>query len=174
MRRVFAVAALILAPSCGGGLTPPTISTPVPALPSGPYVLNVSIGGGGGQFSTCVSSGALDTGALAANVELQHTGSAVAIQPDDSTATFRMDLQMSGATLSGTATGQFLSTGRVVAVAGQGAAAAAVVGTATNSGAGGNLTGNVSASAGGTVGAGGIVSTVGVSCNGGNWSVSPR
>jgi hypothetical protein len=150
-------------------------ATPVSALPSGAYVLNVSIGGGGGLFTACVSSGALDIGGLATNVELQQTGNTVTIQPDDSTATFRMELQMSGATLSGTASGQFLSTGRVVAVGGQGESPAAAVGTASSSGAGGNLTGNVSASGtSGTVSAGGIVSTGGLTCNGGNWSLTTR
>jgi hypothetical protein len=175
MRRVFALAVLILAASCGGGSMSPTVSTPLPALPSGAYVLNVSIGGAGGQFMFCVSTGTLDIGGLSTNVELQHTGGSVTIQPDDATATFRMDLQMSGDTLSGTASGQFLSTGRVVAVAGQGASTAEAVGTASSSGAGGNLTGNVSANTtSGTVGAGGIVSTSGLACNSGNWSVTPR
>ena len=172
MRRAFGLAVLIVT-ACGS--KSPTVSTPVPALSSGAYVLNVSIGGGGGQFTTCVSNGSLDIGGLATNVELQHTGNTVTIQPDDSTATFRMDLQMIGATLSGTASGQFLSTGRVVAVAGQNGSAAAAVGTASGSGAAGNLTGNVGASsASGTAGPGGIVRTVGLACNGGNWSVTPR
>jgi len=174
MRRVCGVPVLIFMASCGGRSMSPTASTPVPALPSGAYVLSITIGGGA-QFTACVSSGAVDIGGLATNVELQHTGNSVTIQPDDSTATFRMDLQMSGATLSGTASGQFLVTGRIVAVAGQGQSPAAAVGMASNSGAAGNLTGNVSASGtSGTVGAGGIISTGGLGCNGGNWSVTPR
>jgi hypothetical protein len=170
---VFAVAAVLFSASCGGGAMSPTVSTPVPALPSGAYVLSVSFGGGGG-ISACVSSG-MEPGALATNVELQHSGNTVTIQPDDSTATFRMDLQMSGTTLSGPVSGQFLSTGRVVAVAGQGGSAAVAVGTATSSGAAGNLTGNVSANGpGGPAGTGGIVTTADLTCNGGNWSVTPR
>jgi hypothetical protein len=174
MRRVFAVAAL-LAASCGGSMSP-TASTPIPVLPSGAYVLSVSIGGTSFGLSFCVSSGAgaVDTGALVTNVELQHTGNTVTIQPDDSTATFRMDLQMAAATVSGTASGQFISTGRVVAVAGQSGSAAAAVGTASSVGAAGNLTGNIGASGPGLAGPGGIVNTASVACNGGNWSLTPR
>jgi hypothetical protein len=144
----------------------PTASTPVPALPSGAYVLSVTVGGtvtiGGFTFSACTSTGAGPyTDPPPTKVELQHSGSTVTIQPDDSTATFRMDLQMTGATLSGMASGQFVTAGTLVIVGGaNGEPAAAVVGTATGSGAGGNLTGSVGAS--------------GLGCNAGNWSVSPR
>ena len=156
---VFAMAAVLFAASCGGGAMSPTVSTPVPALPSGAYVLSVSFGGGGG-ISACVSSG-MQPGALATNVQLQHTGNTVTIRPDDSNASFRMDLLMSGATLLGTASGQFLSGGNVVTVAGlQGDPAASAVGTASSSGAAGNLTGTISSR--------------GLGCNGGNWSVSSR
>ena len=177
MRPVFAVAAPLLAASCGGGSMSPTVATPVPSLPSGAYVLNVTITGAATGFSSCVGSGGMaDPGVLATNVELQHTGNTVTIQPDDSTATFRMDLQMSGATLLGTASGQFLITGgRVVAVAGQGGSVVPAVGTASSSGAAGNLNGNVSVS--GTVviaGTGSATVTPGLSCNGGHWSVTPR
>jgi hypothetical protein len=165
MRRVFAVAALLLAASCGGSMSP-TASTPIPALPSGAYALSVTVGGtatiGGFTFSACVSGpGPVQyTDPPPTNVELQHTGNTVTIQPDDSTATFRMDLQMSGATLSGTASGQFGRAGTLVIVGGMNGEPAAAVGTASGSGAAGNLTGNVSAS--------------GMGCNAGNWSVTPR
>jgi hypothetical protein len=171
MRRVFVAAVLVFAASCGGGPMSPTASA-VPALPSGAYALNVEIGGGGSQFTACVGAPGVDTGALATNIQLQHIGNTVTIQPDDPTATFRMDLQMSGATLSGTASGQFLVSGRVVAIAGlKGDPAAAAVGTASSSGAAGNLNGNVSVS--GTLIVGGM-GTPGLGCNGGNWSVTPR
>lgn len=172
-RRVFAVVAFLFAASCGG--SSPTSSTPVPSLSSGAYVLNVSLGGGGAQLMVCGGNPTLNAGPLSTNVGLQHSGSTVTIQPDDSTATFRMNLQMSGATLAGTASGQFLSAGNVVGVGGQGDSPAVVAGTASSSGAAGNLTGNVSASGTtGTVGAGGIVITGAVTCNGGNWSITPR
>jgi len=176
MRRVFALAALTLAASCGGRAMSPTVSTPVAALPSGAYVLSVEIGGGGGQFSACVGSpGIQDPGALSTNVELRHSGNTVSIQADDPTATFRMDLQMSGSTLLGTASGQFPITGRTVAVAGQGGSAAAAVGSASSSGAAGNLTGNVSVSGSIIIGGmGSVVDVPSLACNGGNWSVTPR
>lgn len=172
MRRVFAVAAFLIAASCGGGSMSPTASTPIPTLLSGAYVLSVSITGSAVGFSFCVGTPPLaDIGALTTNVELQHTGNTVTIQPDDSTATFRMDLQMSGATLSGTASGQFVSAGRTVAVTGQGGSTATAAGTASSSGAAGNLTGNVSAS--GSVIIGGP-EVPGLACNGGNWSLTTR
>jgi hypothetical protein len=176
MRRMFVLAALSVAASCGGGPMSPTVTAPVPSLPSGAYILHVSIGGPDSMgFSFCVGDFGPNLGVLATNVELQHTGNTVTIQPDDSTATFRMDLQMSGAGLSGTASGQFPVSGRVFAVAGQGQSPAAAVGTARSSGAAGNLTGNVSIS--GTIslaGTGSVVSVPGLGCNAGNWSVTPR
>ena len=172
MRRAFVVAALVFTASCGGRSMSPTASTPIPALSSGPYVLNVSISGPSFGFTFCVGTPTLaDIGALATNVELQHAGNTVTIQPDDSTATFRMDLQMSGATLLGTASGQFVSGERVVAVTGQGGSPATVAGTASTSGAEGNFTGNVGAS--GSVVIGGP-QVPGLTCNGGNWTLAQR
>jgi hypothetical protein len=56
------------------------VTTPVPSLPSGAYVLNVSIGGADSNgFSFCVGDFGPNLGAPATNVELQHTGNTVTI-----------------------------------------------------------------------------------------------
>jgi hypothetical protein len=159
MPRVFALAAGILAASCGGRTTSPTASTPVASLPSGAYVLMLSITGGVG-ISACLSSGAQPGSALPTNVQVEHTGNTVTIQPEDSTATFRMDLQMSGTVVSGTASGEYRSGATTVTVTGLKSDIADAIGTVAESGAAGNLTG--------------WVAIPGVSCNGGNWSLTTR
>jgi|SRR5579872_930981 len=163
MRRVFALAAAILVASCGGRTTSPTASTPVASLPSGAYVLTLSITGAPSGFSFCVSSGAppgQPGGGLPTNVQVEQTGSTVTITPEDSTATFRMDLQMSGAVVSGTASGEYRSGDTPVTVTGLKSDIAGAIGTVAGSGAAGNIDGSVA--------------IPGVSCNGGNWSLTTR
>lgn len=163
MRRGLALAAAILAASCSGRMTSPTASTPVAPLPSGAYVLTVSITGGVG-ISFCVRNGVPPPGqpgaGLPTNVQVEHSGNTVTIQPEDATATFRMDLQMSGTVVSGTASGEYLSGSMPVTVTGSKSDIADAIGTVAGSGAAGNINGSVA--------------VPGVSCNGGNWSLTTR
>ncbi|HEY3885254.1 MAG TPA: hypothetical protein VGL62_08615 [Vicinamibacterales bacterium] len=97
---------------------------------------------------------------LPTNVQVGRTGNTVTIQPEDSAATFRMDLQMSGAVVSGTASGEYRSGDTPVTVTGLKSDIADAIGTVAGSGAAGNLTGSIA--------------IPGVSCNGGNWSLTTR
>jgi len=148
----------------GGPANPPVFS----ALPSGPYLLSVSMAtSGSGGFSTCVSitiGGATPTPVTApvsASVHVVHDGSIVIVTPDDPTATFRMDLQVSGLALAGTAAGQYQGSGTTMTVGG-GAGSAAATGTFGPSTVSGTLDGTVTAG--------------GTSCtnNGHTWVLSPQ
>lgn len=159
MCRMFILAAAIFAASCGGRTMSPTVSTPVASLPSGAYVLTVSSTGSPTGFNACVGNDFTQLGvAPPTNVQVDHTGDTVTILPDDSTATFRMDLKMSGAVVLGRASGKYLSGAVLVAVTGLKSDIADASGTVAESGVAGNLTG--------------WVAVGGVSCNGGNWSLT--
>jgi hypothetical protein len=97
-------------------------------------------------------------------VQVSHSGGTVTIVPDDPAATFRMQLQMAGASVSGTASGQFQSSATTVTVAGRfsdpsPAAVTGIVGPAVASGA-----------------LDGSVSVQGLSCtnDGHTWMLAPR
>jgi hypothetical protein len=99
-----------------------------------------------------------------APVQLDHSGSTITVTPDDSAATFRMQLQQTGATLLGTAFGQFQDSAATVRVSGSSpndsAAAIATVGPSSVSG---GLTGSVSFDPG-----------MGCTNNGHTWTLAPR
>jgi len=117
-----------------------TMPTPAGSLPSGAYVLMVAMGGG-----ICVFTGGIVGVTVPTNVQVAHSGNTIAVRPDDSTATFRMDLQMNGANLSGTASGQYRSSATPVTVTGNDSdAVATAAGIATGSGASGGFVGTVS------------------------------
>ena len=103
----------------------PSTSAPQSAstLPSGAYLLTVSMSSSGNSgFSFCVSGHGEPPSFAAlsvpAPVQVNHGGNTLEIIPDDPAATFRMQLQMSGANLSGTASGQFQSSATTVTVLG--------------------------------------------------------
>ena len=128
MRRTFAPAALILAVSCGGSPMAPSTNPPqqpASSLASGAYRLTVSMAtSGDSRYSYCVSltiGGEMPAFAavfVPTPVQVNHDGNTVTITPDDPAATFRMHLQVTGATLSGTASGEFQSSATTVTVAG--------------------------------------------------------
>jgi hypothetical protein len=125
MRRVLALATLTLAASCGGSPMAPSISAPqfASTLPSGAYRLTVSMSTSGNSgFSFCVSGHGQPPSFAAVSVptpvQVNHIGNTIDITPDDPAATFRMQLQMSGANLSGTAAGRFQSSATTVTVLG--------------------------------------------------------
>jgi len=149
-------------------------STGAPAssasLASGSYVLTVSMSTSGTSgFSSCVSltiDGASPGFAavfVPTPVHLERVGNSVTISPDDPSATFRMQLQIAGATLSGTASGQYRTSATPIAVTGRPSdTPAAVIGTIGLVSASGVLEGTVSID--------------GFSCtnNGHSWMLSAR
>jgi len=143
---------------------------PTSSLPSGAYRLTVAMSTSGAGISTCVSVTAGAEAPVFTNVfvptpvQVNHSGNTIMITPDDPAATFRMQLLLAGATLSGTASGQFQSSGTMVTVTGaspnvSAAASGIVVGPSNVSG-----------------GLNGTVSVQGLSCtnNGHTWTLAPR
>jgi hypothetical protein len=143
-------------------------------LASGPYLLTVSMAiSGNSGISSCVSQtiGGQPPGFAAVfvptPVQVNHTGNAIAITPDDPAATFRMQLQVAGAGVTGTASGQYRSTGTTIgttiSVAGPGAGGtAAAAGTVGPETASGFITGTVS------------VDSMSCTNNGHSWLLLPR
>ena len=137
-----------MAPSTGA----PSTGAPA-SLASGAYVLTLSMSTSGTSgFSSCVSLTIGDAPpAFAAvvvptPVHLERMGNSVTISPDDPSATFRMQLQIAGATLSGTASGQYGA--MPIAVTGRPSdMPAAVTGTIGSVFASGALEGTVSVDA---------------------------
>jgi hypothetical protein len=124
---------------------------------------------GGSGFSTCVSETIGGEAPVFASVfvptpvQLDHSGNTITVTPDDPAATFRMQLQMTGASLLGTASGQFQSSATTVTVTGpSGNASATAIGIVGPSSVSGALTGTVS--------------VAGLSCtnNGHTWMLAPR
>ena len=84
------------------------------------------------------------------------------VTPDDPSATFRMDLQIAGANLAGTASGQYGSSATAIAVTGRTGTPAAVIGTIGPDFASGAVEGTIS--------------VAGMSCtnNGHSWTLRAR
>jgi hypothetical protein len=153
MRRILLAAALVVAGSCGGSPMAPSTGAPSsPALlASGSYLLTVSMSTSGTSgLSSCVSltiGGAPPAFAavfVPTPVHVERVGNSVTIAPDDPSATFRMQLQIAGAALSGTASGQYGSSATPITVTGRSSeASAAVTGTIGASFASGALEGTV-------------------------------
>ena len=172
MRKILLALTLTVLGSCGGGpMAPSTAAPSTPAsLDSGSYLLTVSMSTSGTSgFSSCVSltiqgtppPSAARSAATPAHVE--RAGTSVTITPDDPSATFRMQLQIASANLSGTASGQYRSSATPIAVVGRAAGTpAAATGTIGPVSASGVLEGAVSVDA--------------MTCtnNGHAWSLTPR
>jgi hypothetical protein len=170
---MLALAAWIVTASCGGSPMAPSTNPPPQAafsLASGRYLLTVSMSTlGKSGPGTCVNvDGAHSFVAVfvPTPVQVVHTGDNVTITPDDPSATFRMQLQASGASLSGTAAGQYGSGASTLAVTGASADgkafAAGVVDSAGPYTVSGSITGTL------TVGS--------TSCtnDGHGWTLMPR
>ena len=174
MRRALVALTLLCTAACGGSPMAPSSGAPpaTGSLESGSYLLTVSMATSGASgFSTCVSLTIIGDGIVPplvgifapAPVHVERNGSSVTITPDDPAATFRMQLQLAGGTLSGTASGQYRSGTMPIAVSGRssdtGAVVAGIVGTASVTGA---LDGTVSDG------------TMSCSNNGHGWLLTPR
>jgi hypothetical protein len=137
-----------MAPSTGA----PSTGAPLPAsLASGAYLLTVSMSTSGTSgFSSCVSltidgqPPAFVAVAVPTPVRVERAGNSVTITPDDPSATFRMDLQLAGANLAGTASGQYGGSVAPIAVTGRSGTPAAVIGTIGSAFTGGALEGTIS------------------------------
>lgn len=164
--------------ACGGGTSPVQPSTPTifppTTIATGEYRLMLTMstsgdpvctGSGCVTASLCVSTGGVQPIAISVPIEVraERTGDDVAIRPEDGSATFRMNLRISGAALSGTASGQFRSGGHVVTVdGGTPQSAATVMGTTAPVFASGSLEGAI------------MIGGAGCSNNGHRWSLLPR
>lgn len=175
--RAHAVASLVLVSlaACGARSTPTRPSPATVDLASGSYnlVLTMSTTGdptctgvGCSTASLCYGiSGAAPLVAISvpAAVRVERVADAVTVRPDDATATFRMDLQIAGTALSGTASGQYRSGATTVRVDnGTPVGAAVVTGTLLAPFVSGRLTGAIDI--GGT----------GCSNDGHRWTLTPR
>ena len=127
---------------------------------------------GTGGISACVSLTIIggppqvSAGVFApAPVHVERVGDSVRVTPDDPSATFRMQLQVAGANLSGTASGEYLSGGTPVRVSGRTSGTGAVVT---------GIVGGTAASASGALD--GNVGNETMTCfnNGHAWSLKPR
>jgi len=153
-----------MAPSTGAPSSPAS-------LPSGSYLLTVSMSTSGTSgFSSCVSLTIDMDGQpppfvaviVPTPVHVERAGNSVTITPDDPSATFRMDLQIAGGNLAGTASGQYGSNATTMAVTGRTGTPAAVIGTIGPDFTSGALEGTIS--------------VAGFSCtnNGHSWMLTAR
>lgn len=173
MRRALLLAFLALTASCGGAPMAPSTNAPQASssLASGAYLLTVSMSTSGSGVSSCVSLTAGAPPAFAAvfvptSVHVNQSGPTITVTPDDPAATFRMQLQLTGSTLSGAASGQYQSGGSTIAVSGASSGGAAiatgVVGSFGPYVVSGMLTGTVS------------VQDMSCTNNGHTWTLMPR
>jgi len=172
--RLALIAALVLAGACGGRspMSPSTTTGPLPtmSLDPGPYLLTVAMSTSGQSgISSCVSMTiggsppAFAAVFVPTPVHLERAGNDVTIAPDDPSATFRMQLQIAGANLSGKAAGQYRSSATTITVSGPtSGTAAAATGTLGQASASGVLDG--------------VVSVDAITCmnNGHGWTLAPR
>jgi hypothetical protein len=110
-----------------------------------------------------LNGGTPDVTPTTATVALERLGNTVIVRSTDPSSTLRVDLRLSNDTLSGTASGTYGNTGRVVQLQpGLNSGAALVNGTLMADRAIGKLTGEVA------------VNGSGCSNNNHNWTLSPR
>jgi hypothetical protein len=121
-----------MAAACGEHSAPVQPST---TLQTGTYRLTLTMSvsgdpictGAGCAVNPCDSTGGVVASSLPIDVRAERTGDEIAIHPVEPSATFRMNLRLSGIALSGTASGQVRSGGVVVATDGGRPQSAAVV-----------------------------------------------
>jgi len=140
-----------------------------PSLTSGSYRLTLSMAPTGASgISTCAMAigGPLPPFSavfVPTSVHVERAGNSATITPDDPSATFRMQLQIAGAALSGTASGQYRSSATPITVTGTSSAAPAVVrGILGSDSASGVLDGTVS------------VDSMSCTNNGHEWTLTAR
>jgi hypothetical protein len=108
---------------------PSTDISPASNLATGTYLLTLTMsetgdpictGAGCVAVSLCASTGGVQPIAVSVPIQVraERTGDVVAIYPVEASATFRMNLRISGIALSGTTSGQFRSGALVVAIDG--------------------------------------------------------
>ena len=173
VRTFAALAVPLIFIACGGHTTPAAPSPAVLDLVPGSYALTLSMSQTGdpvctaaGCFATSVCVGNSDASTvrtLTGAVRLERIGDAVTIRPDDPSSTFRLDLQITGTALGGSASGQFRDGGLQLSVEPRaGAQAAAATGTVMSASVAGKIDGQVS------------IGGYGCSNNGHGWTLTPR
>jgi len=132
-RRLGLVVACIAA-ACGERSTPVQPSAPI--LPTGAYRLTLTMsatgdpictGAGCAAVSPCGNPGGVIAVSVPIEVRAERTADEIVIHPVEPSATFRMNLRVSGIAVSGTASGQVRSGGVVVGTDGGRSQSAAVV-----------------------------------------------
>ena len=174
MRKITVIVVPLIFLACGSHTTPAAPSPAALDLVPGAYALTLTLSQTGdpsctGSICTSISVCVGDSGAsavrtLATIVRLDRSGDAVTIRPDDSSASFRLDLQVSGTVVGGTAAGQFRDGALQISVEPGGGAQSSAVATGTV------LATSVVGKINGDVAIGGF------SCsnNGHTWTLSPR
>jgi hypothetical protein len=159
--------------ACAGHSTPAAPSPAVLDLVPGSYALTLNMSQSGdpvctaaGCFATslCFGNSAASTvRTVTGAARLERAGDAITIRPDDPSSTFRLDLQITGTALTGTASGQFRDNGQQLSVEPRsGAEVAAATGTVMSASVAGKIDGEVSS--------GGY----GCSNNGHGWTLTAR
>src|SRR5215217_6535877 len=112
-----------MAAACGEHSTPVQPSTPI--LPTGAYRLTLTMSATGDPVCTgcaevrpCGTTGGVVAVSVPIDVRAERTGDEIAIRPVEPSATFRMNLRVSGIAVSGTASGQVRSGTSVAATDG--------------------------------------------------------
>ena len=118
VRAVRASLVALLLAACGGRApTGPTGAGAAPNLVAGPYTLTITMSMAGDRDCTggvcvgvvlCVSTGGTpSTTSVSTPVTVERAGDTVTVRPQGGSETFRMDVQLSGATVNGTASGSY-------------------------------------------------------------------
>ena len=159
---------------CGNQATPAAAPSPaVLDVVPGPYSITLTLSQAGepvctaaGCFATSICSGdgrPPTVLTLAGQVRLDRAGGAITVRPDDPSSTFRLDLQITGSALAGSASGQFRDNGQQLTVEPRaGSQAAAATGTVMSASVAGKIDGQVS------------IGGYGCSNNGHAWTLTPR
>jgi len=173
MRRFTALVVPLVFLACGSHATPAAPSPAVLDLVPGSYAMTLTMsqsgdpvctGGGCTAFSICIGDGgAFPARTLSTVVRLDRAGDSVSIRAEDPSATIRLDLQLTGSALGGTALGQFRDGAQQVVVApSAGQQAAVATGIVMTASVAGRIQGQMSVG--------------GYSCsnNGHSWTLTPR
>ena len=157
--------------ACGGHSTPTSPTSAVLDLVPGSYALTLTMSQHGEcpdgtsicmTISLCVGAGGPSASTVTTVVRLDRSGDAVTIRPEDPSATFRLDLHVTGSDVAGTASGEFRDGALRVAVASGGKSAAAATGTVLTASVAGKLDGDLS------------IGGYGCANNGHTWTLAPR
>ena len=175
LRKLATVVLSVTLLACGRDSTP-TGPTSVLGLTPGTYALTVTMSTFGEPICTngvCIAGGACAgqadqpaVRALTTVIRLDRSGDALTVRPEDSSASFRMNLQIAANALTGTAAGQFrdptLQLSLAIAAGHPGQSAAVATGNVMTTSVAGKIDGQIS------------VGAYSCSNNGHTWTLVPR